>query len=264
MANPHRVVCPRWVEQRRDCSTTGKDVNTVRLWRQRWCAAQARLDEAEASGVTTAELTALLLAVFEDTPRPGAPAKFTPEQLVNLYRIACEDPSESGRPISQWTGRELADELVKRGIVENISGRHVGRLLDEADLQPHRTRYWLTPPADPELDDKIRVICEVYQNAPARAQTGERTLSTDEMCGIQAVERIAPDLPMQPGRVCRIEFKYDRHGTQTLIANLDVVTGTWSTLPSVTRAPKRISLATSNTPSLAILTPNAGGSWWTT
>jgi putative transposase len=58
-----------------------------------------------------------------------------------------------------------------------------------------------------------------------RAARGERTLSTDEMGGIQALERIAPDLPMQPGHVQRREFEYERHGTQTLIANFDVVSG---------------------------------------
>lgn len=202
---------------------TGKDVVTVRLWRRRWCEAKPRLDEAE--GASKRELSAMLLEVFDDAPRPGAPAKFTPEQLTHVFAIACEDPAESGRPISQWTGRELADELVKRGIVKAISGRHVGRLLDEADLQPHRTRYWLTPPDDPDLDAKIKTICEVYQNAPERAKAGERTLSTDEMCGIQALERVAPDLPLRSGKVRCIEFKYDRHGTQTLIVNFDVVSG---------------------------------------
>jgi len=204
---------------------TDTAVVTVRLWRRWWCEAQPRLDEAEVAGATQRELSAMLLAVFDDAPRPGAPVKFTPEQLTHVFAIACEDPAESGRPISQWTGRELADELVKRGIVKAISGRHVSRLLDEADLQPHRTRYWLTPPDDPDLDAKIKAICEVYRTAPERAQAGERTLSTDEMCGIQAVERVAPDLPMKAGRVRRIEFKYDRHGTQTLIANFDVVVG---------------------------------------
>lgn len=68
-------------------------------------------------------------------------------------------------------------------------------------------------------------ISQHYLSAPQRAEQGERTISIDEMTGIQALERARPSLPMRPGKVeCR-EFEYIRHGTQTLIANFDVVTG---------------------------------------
>jgi hypothetical protein len=69
-------------------------------------------------------------------------------------------------------------------------------------------------------------VCETYLEAPQRqAEHGTHTISTDEMTGIQALERIAPTQPMAPGQVERREFEYARHGTQCLIANLDVVTG---------------------------------------
>ena len=68
-------------------------------------------------------------------------------------------------------------------------------------------------------------ISQHYLSAPIRAQHGERTISIDEMTGIQALERTLPSLPMRPGKVERQEFEYIRHGTQTLIANFDVVTG---------------------------------------
>ena len=68
-------------------------------------------------------------------------------------------------------------------------------------------------------------MCEVYEAAPALAAAGTHVMSTDEMTGIQALERLHPSLPMQPGHVERQEFEYERHGTQTLIANLDVATG---------------------------------------
>ena len=77
----------------------------------------------------------------------------------------------------------------------------------------------------PSFDDQVRSICQVYLSAPERAQQGEKTLSTDELCGIQALERTEEDLPIRPGDCQRREFEYVRHGTQTLIANLDVVTG---------------------------------------
>jgi transposase len=94
----------------------------------------------------------------------------------------------------------------------------------EADLKPHRVRYWLTPKPDPAFDAKCADICEVYKVA-AGADDAHRTVSIDEMTGIQALERIAPGLPMVPGKVERREFEYRRHGTQTLIAAFDVATG---------------------------------------
>jgi hypothetical protein len=94
-------------------------------------------------------------------------------------------------------------------------------------LQPHRKRYWLTAPSDDpiRLTEQIRTVCEVYVAAPMLAATGTHVASTDEMTGIQALERIHPSLPMIPGHVEREEFEYRRHGTQSLIANLEVATG---------------------------------------
>jgi transposase len=76
-----------------------------------------------------------------------------------------------------------------------------------------------------EFDAQVRHVADLYLSAIERAQQGERTISTDEMTGIQALERTACELPMRPGKVQRQEFEYIRHGTQSLIASLDVVTG---------------------------------------
>jgi hypothetical protein len=101
-----------------------------------------------------------------------------------------------------------------------------GGFLKEAALQPHRVRGWLTPKPDPEFEAKCADICAVYQGAAAAAAEEDvRTVSIDEMSGIQALERAAPGLPMKPGMVERREFEYIRHGTQTLIASFDVATG---------------------------------------
>lgn len=86
---------------------------TVRRWRCHW------MERAEAS----------VLERLQDAPRPGAPATFRAEQWCQIMALACEPPPHSGRPISHWTPRELADEAIKRGIVETISTRHVGRFL---------------------------------------------------------------------------------------------------------------------------------------
>ena len=85
-------------------------------------------------------------------------------------------------------------------------------------------RGWLTPKPDPEFETKCADICTVYHDAPAAAQQDVRTVSIDEMTGVQALERAAPDLPMRPGKVVRREFAYIR--TQRLIAAVDVVSGT--------------------------------------
>jgi hypothetical protein len=81
-------------------------------------------------------------------------------------------------------------------------------------------------PADPAaFADQVATVCEVYALAPVLEMLGTHVLSTDEMTGIQALERVAPTLPMQPGKVERREFEYVRHGTQSLIANFQVTTG---------------------------------------
>lgn len=86
-------------------------------------------------------------------------------------------------------------------------------------------RYWLTPKPDPDFSQKTAQICQLYAQAHSAAQAGHRTISIDEMTGIQARERAAPSLPMKPGLIERQEFEYIRHGTQTLIAAFDVASG---------------------------------------
>ncbi len=86
-------------------------------------------------------------------------------------------------------------------------------------------RGWLTPKPDPEFEAKCADICAAYLKAPGLAEQGTRTVSVDEMSGVQALERAAPSLPVRPGKIERREYEYKRHGTQTLIAAFDVATG---------------------------------------
>jgi len=100
----------------------GVNVDTVRLWRDRWV------------GLQGIDLETLSLAErLQDAPRPGVKPKFSTEQRCQMAALACEAPAQAGRPISQWTGREIADELKARGIVEQISPRHAARLLKKGD-----------------------------------------------------------------------------------------------------------------------------------
>ena len=164
---------------------------------------------------------------MSDAFRSGTPGKFTAEQLTKVIAVACEPPELSRRPITHWTARELADEVVKRCIVEDISSRTVGRLLGDADLKPHQSRYWLNAnPEDPTaFDAQVRTVCSLYLQARVLHAAGVHLMSTDEKTGIQALERKAPTLPMRPGLVARREFEYIRHGTQCLIVNFEVATG---------------------------------------
>ena len=99
----------------------------------------------------------------------------------------------------------------------------------EADLPPHRSRYWRnakTRAADPvAFAEQVETVCTVYAYAPLVEALGCHVVSTDELTGVQALERSAPTLPMQPGRPERREFAYLRHGTLSLIANCTVATG---------------------------------------
>jgi len=97
-------------------------------------------------------------------------------------------------------------------------------------------RGWLTPKPDPEFETKCADICQAYLQAPEAAEQGVRTVSIDEMTGVQALERAAPSLPMKSGEVERREYEYKRHGTQTLIAAFDVVTGQIQGVVGDTRA----------------------------
>ena len=97
----------------------GLAVGTVRFWRSRWLGLQS---------VSLEDLS--LEERLRDAPRPGTPARITPEQVCRIVALACAAPSQRGRPISQWTSRELADEIVQQGIVDRISPRHAARLLE--------------------------------------------------------------------------------------------------------------------------------------
>ena len=199
----------------------------VGLWRQRWKQSFDALVAIECRE-SQAALRRAIEEVLGDAPRSGSPGKFTAEQVTQVLAVACEPPEQSGRPIDEWTGRELADELIHRGIVTSISTSQVNRYLAEAELQPHRRKYWLnTTEKDPQLFERqVRIVCECYQEAPELYfQRHTHTVSVDEMTSIQALERNAKTIPMKPGRPARIEFEYTRHGTLCLIGNWHVVLG---------------------------------------
>lgn len=102
---------------------------TVWVWRHRWLALAPKLAQVEAEGLSDKALTTMIEEGLTDHLRLGAPATFPAEQIVQIVAVACEPPGESGRPISHWTPREVAEEVRQRGIVDAISTRSVGRFL---------------------------------------------------------------------------------------------------------------------------------------
>ena len=103
----------------------GVSNDMVRQWRRRW---------ASFANIPLAELT--VSERLEDEPRPGRAPTISAEQVCQIMSLACEAPQKTGRPISQWTGREIADEIMERGIVETISPRHAQRLLKRGICNP--------------------------------------------------------------------------------------------------------------------------------
>lgn len=102
----------------------GVTINTVRLWRDRWVASQS---------IALEDLSAE--ERLEDMHRSGAPCRITADQRCKIEALACQKPEEYERPISHWTAREIAEEIIQQGIVEHISPRHAARLLKRCGYQ---------------------------------------------------------------------------------------------------------------------------------
>jgi putative transposase len=111
-------------------------VDTIRLWRQRWL---------DLRPISLEDLS--VEERLQDLPRPGAPARIQPDQVAQIMALACEAPEDSQRPITHWTAREIADEVMRRGIVEQISPRHAARFLKRCSSQAA---------SDPQLADARR------------------------------------------------------------------------------------------------------------
>ena len=105
-------------------STLGIAAKTARKWRSRWCALAA---------VPLAELS--VAERLADAPRSGAPPRLTAEQVCQIMALSCEQPAAAERPISHWSAREVADEVVQRGIADHIASRHAARLLQSGRSQ---------------------------------------------------------------------------------------------------------------------------------
>lgn len=153
-----------------------------------------------------------------DEARSGRPHRIAPLTRLQISAIAC-DPLPDGEGLSGWTLDLVVEEVAIRGIAD-VSRSSVHRILHENDVKPHRHKGWLHSP-DPNFVEKVNEIVPLYLQCPARSVV----VSFDEKTSMQAIERKYPDRPPGPGRLARHEFEYIRHGTQSLLATLNVHTG---------------------------------------
>ena len=150
------------------------------------------------------------LAGLVDEPRPGAPRTVSDAQIE---QVVVQTLETLPRDATHWSTRSLAKAT-------GLSRMTISRIWQAFRLQPHRSETFKLSP-DPLLVDKVRDIVGLYVNPPAHAVV----LCVDEKSQIQALDRTAPLLPMQPGQVERRTHDYARHGTTSLFAALDVKTG---------------------------------------
>jgi hypothetical protein len=129
-----------------------------------------------------------------------------------------------GVATARWSLDDLAAHILRDAHYRDLSRSTVQRILADADLKPHKSRYWLHSD-DPEFEAKALDICRLYLDAPRLYRQGELVLCTDEKTGIQAPERARPTQLAAPGQEERRDPEYIRHGTRCLLATLVVPTG---------------------------------------
>ncbi len=208
-------------------SRVGLCAKTVGLWRRRFRASYFALSRMQFDE-SKSQFRRSIILCLSDAMRSGAPGEFSAAQIVGLIGIACEPPENSGRPVTTWTGSELADECRKRNLIDSISASHVNRILREVDLKPHQSCYWCnTTEKDPELfQSQVEIVCQTYLQAPELYyQFDTHTVCVDEMTSLQANERRAKTKPSRPGQIAKEEFQYTRHGTVCVTGNWEVVAG---------------------------------------
>lgn len=170
----------------------GVSAPTVLKWRDRFLA--ERLDG------------------LEDAPRPGQPRKLTDEQLNALITRTLQDAPPNGD--THWSTRSMAAD-------QGLNQTQVSRIWRAFGLKPHAVDSWKLS-KDPDFVDKVRDIVGLYMSPPQNALV----LAVDEKSQVQALDRTAPILPMMPGTPARATHDYVRHGTTTLFAAMDILSGT--------------------------------------
>jgi transposase len=148
---------------------------------------------------------------------------FPPSQRLAVLATATRKPVTYHCPATRWSLDDLG-AVLQQGRIWTMSRSSIWRILDEADLKPHRSVYWLNS-HDPDFEAKAQAICAVYLNARRAFEEGRVVICTDEKTGMQILQRKYPTQPVEPGKPEKREHEYIRHGVRALIASFVVPTG---------------------------------------
>lgn len=183
-----------------------------------------------------------VMAALDDRPRPGREPKITPEAQTWLVALACRKPKELGYPHELWTTRMLAHHAREHAAAaghdcfSKLAQGTVCKILDQQEVKPHKVRYYLER-RDPEFEERMAEVLCVYRQIKLVKRTAAENkeemsdavayISYDEKPGIQAIATTSPDLPPQQGRHATFvrDHEYKRHGTVSLLAGIDLLTG---------------------------------------
>src|SRR5437870_13133919 len=154
----------------------------------------------------------------------GARGAFPPAARVHVLSMATQKPTTYHCPATRWSLDDLVVALQQRPGSQAMSRSSLWRLLEEADLKPHRSVYWLNS-HDPDFEAKAHDICQLYVHALRFYQEGRLVICADEKTGMQILQRRYPTQPVQPGKPEKREHEYIRHGVRALLASFVVPTG---------------------------------------
>ena len=181
------------------------------------------------------------LAALDDRPHPGKEPTITSEAKAWLVSLACDKAKEHGYPHELWTTRLLARHAREHGpaaghpcLAKLVQGT-VCKILGKEEIKPHKVRYYLEN-RDAEFEQKMAEVLCVYGEVAVLKKTSAKSkkqrnavaiVSCDEKPGIQAIATTAPDLPPEPGVHATFarDHEYKRHGTLSLLAGIDLLTG---------------------------------------
>jgi transposase len=182
------------------------------------------------------------LEALDDRPRPGREPTITLEAKAWLIDLACRKAKEFGYPHELWTTRLLASHARSQGprqghsCLANLAQGTVCKILDAEEIKPHKVRYYLEQ-RDPDFAVKMAEVLCIYRQVKILKQIATATktkpkekvavISYDEKPGIQAIATTGPDLPPEPGLHAAFarEHEYKRHGTVSLLAGIDLLSG---------------------------------------
>src|SRR5437764_1432393 len=182
------------------------------------------------------------LAALDDRPRPGKEPTITAEAKTWIVDMACRKAKELGYPHELWTTRLLARHAREHGPSEGhiclakLAQGTLCKILNEQEIKPHKVRYYLER-RDPQFKQKMAEVLCVYREVKLIKETAAAAkqkpsdavaiVSYDEKPGIQAIATTAPDLPPEPGKHATFarDYEYKRHGTVSLLAGIDLLTG---------------------------------------